>query len=350
MPKVTVVIPTYNRADLIGGTLESVREQTFADWECIVVDDGSTDGTEEVVQQFAEQDERFHYVRQPNAGVCVARNRGISLARGKYVAFLDSDDHFAPNKLEWQVAALDGDSGAVLVYGNTLQCSPLDMRRGQIYLGDMVSKPSGWAFESLLQCSSVYAPLVRAEAFRKTGGFDSEMIPGEDWDMWIRLARVGRIIFDPRVHLFYRLHEGSVSQNTLFLLDGARRVVKKNLRGVPLPKRLRLRRAARTYLRSGYTPRLLADAHRFREAGEWQEERKAWLALASLDPAILRTRVALLSVVWAAISSERPPVWRTVRARLRSLRTELAERTAGSRRQKRGASFGTAEPDRSFDR
>jgi glycosyltransferase involved in cell wall biosynthesis len=323
MPAISVIIPTYNRADLITGTLESVREQTFTDWECIIVDDGSTDGTEEVVQRFVERDERFRYVGQANAGVCVARNRGISLARGKYIAFLDSDDHFAPDKLEWQAEALEGDADAVLVYGDTLQCDPQDMRRGRIYLGDIVDKPSGWAFESLLQCSSIYAPLVRAEAIRGAGGFDSEMIPGEDWDMWIRLARVGRFLFEPRVHLFYRLHAGSVSQDTLQLLAGARRVVEKNLRSVPFPKRLRLRRAARAYLRSGYTPRLLADADRCREAGDWETERRAWLALASLDPAMLRRRMTLLTVIWARISPERPPVWRSLLARLRSLRPEL---------------------------
>jgi glycosyltransferase involved in cell wall biosynthesis len=314
-PTVSVVVPTYNRGDLIGETLESVRVQTLPDWECLVIDDGSTDDTKSVVRRFAGQDARFRYVRQENAGVCAARNRGVSLARGEYIAFLDSDDHFAPDKLEWQVAALQADPGAVLVYGNTLQCKPPDMRHGWVYLGDIVDKPSGWAFESLLQCSSIYAPLVRADVFRKTGGFDSAMIPGEDWDMWIRIARVGRIIFDPRIHLHYRLHEGSVSRNALRMCRAAHRVVAKNVRDLPPRQRVRVRRAARANLRSQYTPPLQADAGAMADEGDWASERRFRLSLAALNPGLLRNPRTLLTTLWALLPVGHPPPWRGLRRR-----------------------------------
>ena len=96
MPKVSVVIPTFNRADTIGDSIKSVLEQTFKDFEVIVVDDGSTDGTESVVAAFG--DSRIKYIMQDNAGACAARNNGIRHANGEYIAFQDSDDYWMPRK------------------------------------------------------------------------------------------------------------------------------------------------------------------------------------------------------------------------------------------------------------
>ena len=101
MPKVSVVIPTFNRADTIGDSIKSVLEQTFKDFEVIVVDDGSTDGTESVVAAFG--DSRIKYIMQDNAGACAARNNGIRHANGEYIAFQDSDDYWMPRKLERQL-------------------------------------------------------------------------------------------------------------------------------------------------------------------------------------------------------------------------------------------------------
>ena len=104
-PKVSVVIPTYNRADKVSATVESVLAQTFSDLEVIVVDDGSSDDTEQVLRQaFGD---RIRYYAQVNQGVSVARNKGIEEARGEWIAFLDSDDLWEKDKLEWQFKALD---------------------------------------------------------------------------------------------------------------------------------------------------------------------------------------------------------------------------------------------------
>lgn len=104
MPAVSIVLPTYNRADVIGRALDSVHRQTFADWELIVVDDGSTDGTATL---FQDSDPRIRYVRQENRGVYAARNRGLSLAQGRYITFLDSDDEWLPHYLALTTAFLD---------------------------------------------------------------------------------------------------------------------------------------------------------------------------------------------------------------------------------------------------
>ena len=102
-PIVSIVLPTYNRADVIGRAIASVRAQTLADWELLIVDDGSTDGTPDVV---AGLDDRIHLLRQDNAGTYVARNNGLARARGRYITFLDSDDEWLPHFLELTVGFL----------------------------------------------------------------------------------------------------------------------------------------------------------------------------------------------------------------------------------------------------
>ena len=332
MPRVSVVIPTYNRADLIGETLQSVAGQTFTDLECIVVDDGSTDNTDEVVGAFIARHPRFRYVRQANASAAVARNHGLALAGGEYVVFVDSDDHFAPDRLAWQVAALDRDPEAVLVYGNALHCDSSNMGQGEIYLADRVQKPSGWAFEALLQCSAIYAPLVRTEVIRRLGGFDTTLPQaGEDWDMWLRLSRVGKIIFDPRIHLFYRVHEGNISRDSLHLYRGARRVLTKHLKDLPWRTRLRLYAQGRSYLRDAYTPRLLAEATDLNHRGDWSAARGVWLALARLNPRLLLRPRVLLNALWALVPTRAEPPWRMLRRRFRAhgLHRLVRRRTTG---------------------
>jgi len=182
-PAITVIVPTYNRADLIGETLESVAAQTFTDWECIVVDDGSTDNTREVVERFIARDPRFRYVRQENSSAASARNHGVRLARGEFIAFLDSDDLFTPDRLEWQIAALRNEPRAVLAYGQTYNFRTGHESEGKLYQANRPKKPSGWAFEQLIACSSIYSPMVRASVVRELGGFDLSLPSAEDWDM-----------------------------------------------------------------------------------------------------------------------------------------------------------------------
>ncbi len=111
-PLVTVVIPAYNREKFLPETIESVRTQTFQDWELIIVDDGSTDDTATIVSQLSKTDHRIRYIWQQNSERAVARNRGIKESRGAYIAFLDSDDLWLPNKLEKQVNTIMRDGAS----------------------------------------------------------------------------------------------------------------------------------------------------------------------------------------------------------------------------------------------
>ncbi len=255
-PLVTVVIPTHNREDLIVPTIDSVRRQTLQQWECIVVDDGSTDHTREVVEAICRAEPRLRYVWQENSSAANARNHGLRLANGRYIVFLDSDDLFTPDRLEWQAAALEADPGAVIAYGDTWKFYHDKPHDGFLYLDGTTSMPQGDAFEALISNSSMYSPLIRTAAIREAGGFDVEIASAEDWDMWLTLARKGRVIYEPRVALHYRIHSGNKSANTLRNYRCASYVVKKHLKDLPDKQRRRLRRQARDYFQKGYTYRL----------------------------------------------------------------------------------------------
>lgn len=307
-PAVSVIVPTHDREDLLGETLESVRAQTFAAWECLVVDDGSTDGTEALVRRTIEREPRFRYVRQERSSAANARNRGLALARGRYVTFLDSDDLFAPDKLAWQCAALDAAPDAVLVYGDTFQFEHGAPERGGIYQ-DGVPRPAGRAFEALLACSSIYAPMARAEALRAVGGFDASLPSAEDWDAWIALSRRGLVLYEPRVALRYRVHAGNKSSDVLRNLRCARHVARKHLRALPLVRRAAVALRVRRYFARVYGPRLVGAAYARTAAGDWRAARELWRALAALAPRRLASRSALAHALWSLVPTGAPPPW-----------------------------------------
>lgn len=118
-PKISIIVPCYNQAQYLDECLQSVLNQTFISWECIIVDDGSPDNTEEVAKKWVEKDFRFKYIAQPNKGVSAARNLGITNAIGKYIQFLDGDDILECRKLEYQFLILETDDKIDIVYGGS---------------------------------------------------------------------------------------------------------------------------------------------------------------------------------------------------------------------------------------
>lgn len=182
---VSVVIPTYNYAPFLPGAVEGVRAQEWDDLEIIVVDDGSTDETPEVLDALAREHRNFRWFRQENAGAAAARNRGIEEARGEFVAFLDADDLWLPGKLAAQFAALAERPAAAFSYTDVTLRHPNgtdeDLACGvpeqplllQLLGGNLFATPT---------------VLARRECFREVGLFDASLRTGEDWDMWLRLA------------------------------------------------------------------------------------------------------------------------------------------------------------------
>lgn len=186
-PKVSVIIPTYNREKFIGEAIQSVLDQTFQDFEVIVVDDGSTDRTGDVVQAFAS--EKVQYVYQSNRGRSNARNHALGLAKGRYIAFLDSDDLYLPDKLALQVDYMDSHPEIGMVYTSAYCIDENGVRTKDEYEATV----SGWVYEHIAFFVPVTITLptvmVRKEVFDKVGEFDEAMERFEDTDMWRRISK-----------------------------------------------------------------------------------------------------------------------------------------------------------------
>ena len=208
--QISVVIPTYNHAQFLEQALNSVRAQTYADWEAIVVNNYSEDNTVEVVKSFA--DSRIQVVNLHNHGViATSRNEGIRRAAGRYIAFLDSDDVWYPDKLVRCVAALE--TGCDLVcHGEMWSQDGVPPRR-------IVYGPAWRAQYSRMlyrgNCISTSATVIRKALLDRLGGFseDPAMVTAEDYDLWLRIARnTNRLCFIPEVLGEYRIHGANASK------------------------------------------------------------------------------------------------------------------------------------------
>jgi glycosyltransferase involved in cell wall biosynthesis len=187
-PKVSVVIPTYNRAHLICRAIQSVLDQTYQNLEIIVVDDGSTDNTEEIVINF--KDERIRYIQHSeNKGASAARNSGIRVSRGEYIAFQDSDDEWFSDKLEKQIRAFYKSSPEVgVVYSGFYKVEA----NKKIYIpSDDHAQKKGNIHNELLKGNFVGTPtvLIKKECFENVKYFDENIPSLEDWELWIEISK-----------------------------------------------------------------------------------------------------------------------------------------------------------------
>jgi len=191
MPKVSVIIPTHNRLPMLKEAVRSVLAQDFEDFELIVVDDGSTDGTSEEMKQFGGRVKVIEH--EENRGVSAARNRGALHAKGKYIAFLDSDDMWVKGKLKIQVAFLDDNPHYPLCYTDEIW-----IRRGKrVNPMKKHSKYSGWILEKCLPLCiiSPSSAMMRKNLFSKVGLFDEALPVCEDYDFWLRISSRFPIFF-----------------------------------------------------------------------------------------------------------------------------------------------------------
>jgi glycosyltransferase involved in cell wall biosynthesis len=182
-PSVSVIIPTFNRWPLVGAAIESVLAQTYSDFELIVVDDGSTDGTGAELARFGS---RLRLLTQPNRGVSAARNLAVRHARGSYLAFLDSDDLWLPSKLAIQTAFMKQNPSVKIC-----QTEEIWIRNGvRVNPKAKHRKPSGDIFFPSLELCLVSpsAVMLTRELFEQAGGFDETLPVCEDYDLWLRIA------------------------------------------------------------------------------------------------------------------------------------------------------------------
>ncbi|HWQ12461.1 MAG TPA: glycosyltransferase [Roseiflexaceae bacterium] len=207
-PLVSVIMPTYNYGRFLPRAVASVLAQTCGDLELIIVDDGSTDETPEVAARLT--DRRVRYVRQANQGPGAARNTGIALARGTYLAFLDADDTWLPEKLERQVACISGQEQIALVYTGVVYVN----ERGTA-LRHVPARLRGDLFVPLLReniiSGSASSALVRASCIREIGGFPTSIRRNEDWLVWLRIAARWQIEAVDRELVCIMVHPTSAS-------------------------------------------------------------------------------------------------------------------------------------------
>jgi len=239
-PLVSVVIPAYQCAQYIGQAIQSVLDQSFREYEIIVVNDGSPDTPEleEALQPFSEL---VRYFRQETRGPAGARNAGVRQARGKYLAFLDSDDYWSPKHLARLVAMLEEKPELDLAY-----CDCVLLKNNRPYMRAFKLQPQAKevTFEALLaeDCAiSTSSTLVRREALLAAGLFDEAYLRCEDFDMWLRLSfRGARMAYHPDAEVYHRINEIGLSANRQAMLQDLVRVYKKTEATLPLSPRQRV--------------------------------------------------------------------------------------------------------------
>ena len=226
-PKVSVIIPTYNQAKFIDKAIESVLKQSYQDFEIIVINDGSTDNTEEIVKNYS--DFRIRYICQANnMGVSEARNTGIKVSRGDYIALLDSDDEFLPERLIKQVQILQNKSSEV---GVVCSWSYNIDEKGNYISKRCLPRKDGYIYEDLLSTNPISVPtvLIRKECFEKVGIFDNLLDGQEDWDMWIRIAKYYKFFLIKIPLAKRRIHPNRASNLLEKKIVTAKRIIKKHI-------------------------------------------------------------------------------------------------------------------------
>jgi glycosyltransferase involved in cell wall biosynthesis len=220
VPAVSVITPAYNAAEFVAQTIESVRAQTFEDWELVIVDDGSTDATTQLIEDYQERDGRIRLLHQANAGPSAARNHAMRAGRGAFFAFLDSDDTWEPEYLERQLAIFREYPDTHLVTGvacyrggphDGLPMRPFSNGYPVLTLRDIIGDDT----------AVFIMTIFRRQVFERTGGLDESQWRSEDYEFWLRAAVAGFVFRrNPTPLGRYRVRQGSHSQNTVGMLRG----------------------------------------------------------------------------------------------------------------------------------
>jgi len=230
MPKISVVIPAYNAELTIRETIESVQKQTFSDFELIIINDGSTDGTLEVIESI--NDSRLKIFSYQNGGLSVARNRGVVHATGEFIAFLDADDLWTPDKLELQLVALEQYPEAGLAYSWTYF---MNEKENCLFPGSR-SCYEGNVYKHLLIHNFIANgsnPLIRREVIESVGGFDPELSHFADWDYWLRIAHNWSFVLIPKYQIYYRQSSRTMSSRVDGIIEAGYSLIENAFLSAP---------------------------------------------------------------------------------------------------------------------
>lgn len=201
--KISIIVPCYNQAQYLDECLQSVLEQTYENWECIIVNDGSPDDTEVVAKKWVEKDNRFQYLYKKNGGLSSARNAGITIAKGIYILPLDADDKIASNYCELAIQEFINDADLKLVY---CLAEKFGDEQGLWQLPDF--SLSLLASDNMIFCSAFF----KKSDWEYVGGYDLNMVYGlEDWEFWIHLLKKGgKVKRLNEICFFYRIKKASM--------------------------------------------------------------------------------------------------------------------------------------------
>jgi len=243
-PKVSICVPTYNRKDYLRETLDSIFAQTYKDYEVVVVDDGSTDGTAEML---TDRDYPIRYHWQKNSGDATARNKLIKLAKGEFVTFIDSDDLLMPDAVERMMKIMQAEGGEVMVYGPYLRID----RNGQVYGKFKTRLYSGQVTKHLFQNIFVYScgSMFPKKVLEMANGFDTSLPVCSDYDLWLRLSLKYRFIALAEPTFKRRRHTGNLSaastENRILELKVLERFYYERGGDSVVPKKIAMRRLSK---------------------------------------------------------------------------------------------------------
>ncbi len=229
-PLISIVLPVYNGAQTIATTVDSVLHQDFVDFELLVINDGSTDSTLDILASFNDSRIKIHDFK--NRGLAASRNRGIHLAEGEYVAFIDADDLWTADKLAKQLAALKEDIENGMVYSLTDCIDENDQYLGH---GSHIID-SGHIYNHLLIWNFLdngSNPLIRKHVLEEVGPFDETLAAAEDWDIWLRIAYKYKVACVPEPQILYRIHSNAMSSNIKQQEAASFRVLEKAVQRLP---------------------------------------------------------------------------------------------------------------------
>ena len=221
-PRVSVIVPAYNAAAYLPYAIDSVTAQTYPDWEIVIVDDGSTDTTRAVVESYRPRlHGKLQYIHQPNRGVSAARNAGMRAARGEFIALLDADDVWLPNRLERAIAVLDADPDTGLVHARVARIDILGSVTGQLkvapkYLSGRIAHHIYTRHAHIICTTATF----RRSILDTAGWFDEAMLTTEDRDLWFRIALRDKVAYIDEVLAYYRVSPSSTTSNLDRLLKG----------------------------------------------------------------------------------------------------------------------------------
>jgi len=229
-PLVSIITPTFNRADFLPEAIESVLSQDYGNFEFLIIDDGSTDNSKEVIENYMGSG-KIRYFYQENSGQSVARNKGIAEAKGEFICFLDSDNRWLPEKLSASIEAFESNPGVDIVYGDVI----LIDEAGKEFSRKNMKRYSGQITKELLQdnCVSMNTTMTRTEKIREVGGFSRHVKVADDYDLWLRLSAICAYLYVPKLMADYRVMINQISSDKTRRFASNEEIILRFLRDNP---------------------------------------------------------------------------------------------------------------------